>query len=135
MEANGLMIGDYFYRPDCFDRVIEIHKNGVIGSDPLRGLIPWSEIKPITLTTEILEKNRFKGEGYLILELDKFSYLEYYPFEGRLRKIWHGIDEWNNHSDTKDITFQCTCKYVHELQQALRLCGLDKLANDLKMEE
>ena len=26
MEANGLMIGDYFYRPDCVDRVVEIHK-------------------------------------------------------------------------------------------------------------
>ena len=59
MEANKLMIGDYFYRLDCVDRVVEIHKNRVIGSDPLRGLIPWSEIKPINLTAEILKKNGF----------------------------------------------------------------------------
>ena len=96
-------------------------------------MIEYTKIKPIPLTPEILEKNGFKGECYLILELDEFSYLEYYPFEGRLRKIWHGIDEWNNHSDTKDITFQCHCKYVHELQHALRLCGMNELADNCEI--
>ena len=36
---------------------------------------------------------------------------------------------------TASFTITGLIKYVHELQQALRLCGLDKLANDLKMEE
>lgn len=44
-------------------------------------------LEPIQLTPEIFKKNGFKGEGYLFLDLDESSYLEYYPFEGRLRKI------------------------------------------------
>lgn len=129
------MNGDYFYRPDCIDRVVETRKNGIIGSDSLRGLIPWSEIKLVPLTTEILTKNYFIGEGYLIFYLDEFSYLEYYPFEGRLRKIWTGVDEWNNHAVTREITFQCECRYVNEFQQALRLCELNELADNLKINE
>lgn len=139
MKAKELMMEDWVLygrryaivkridpsRCDILVRVTPNHDDIVIET--------YDNIDPIPLTAEILEKNGFKGEGYLILELDEFSYLEYYPFEGRLRKIWHGIDEWNNHSDTKDITFQCHCKYVHELQHALRLCRLNEIADNLKI--
>lgn len=139
MKANELMIGDrvylikgYFmnYSLSTIKRKEILEIDGYYLHKISEGLL---EVEPIPLTVEILEKNGFKGEGYLILELDEFSCLEYYPFEGRLRKIWHGIDEWNNHSDTKDITFQCHCKYVHELQHALRLCGLNEIADNLKI--
>lgn len=137
MKANELMIGDQVYLvKDYFKDSFKIKRKEILKIDALDlhrisdGLL---EVEPIPLTVEILEKNGFKGEGYLILELDEFSYLEYYPFEGRLRKIWHGIDEWNNHSDTKDITFKCHCKYVHKLQHALRLCGLNEIADNLKI--
>ena len=155
MELTDLMIGGWVkvlpisHRVEShYDRIESIRKEytgqvyieGGYHDRDHKGIDDWfdwsvglNDIAPIPLTTEILEKNGFKGEGYLILELDEFSYLEYYPFEGRLRKIWHGIDEWNNHSDTKDITFQCHCKYVHELQQALRLCGMNELADNFKI--
>lgn len=60
LTAQDLQIGDCFYRPDCVDKVVEIRKNGVIGLDLLRGLIPFSEIKGISITPEILEKNAFE---------------------------------------------------------------------------
>ena len=138
MKATELMIGDIVYvTSDKTGRVCTVNRYNTGRSFVLVKDEHYTyhlvNITPIPLTTEILEKNGFKGEGYLILELDEFSYLEYYPFEGRLRKIWHGIDKWNNHSDTKDITFQCHCKYVHELQHALRLCGMNELADNFKI--
>ena len=138
MKATELMIGDIVYiTPDKTGRVCTVNRSNTGSSFVLvkdeRYTHSLVNVTPIPLTTEILEKNGFKGEDYLILELDEFSYLEYYPFEGRLRKIWHGIDEWNNHSDTKDITFQYHCKYVHELQHALRLCGMNELADNFKI--
>jgi hypothetical protein len=60
MEAKELMIDDWVYRPDCYDQVKEIRYRGIIGVDSLRGLIGFSMLKPITLTTEILEKNGFE---------------------------------------------------------------------------
>ena len=138
MKATELMIGDIVYiTPDKTGRVCTVNRSNTGSSFVLvkdeRYTHSLVNVTPIPLTTEILEKNGFKGEDYLILELDEFSYLEYYPFEGRLRKIWHGIDEWNNHSDTKDITFQYHCKYVHELQHALRVCEMNELADNFKI--
>ena len=122
MKATELMIGDWI----CYkDKLIKITKGIYDEKVYTNGSVILDfKLNPILLTVKILEKNEFTGEGYLILELDEFSYLEYYPFEGRLRKYWHGIDEWNNHSVTNDIIFQCHYKYIHELQHALRLCGL-----------
>ena len=93
-------------------------------------------IAPIPLTTEILKKIGFKVDCFVypILELNEYSYIEYYPFEGRIRKICNVIDEWDNHNAVRDITFQCHCKSVHELQHALRLCGLNEIADNLKIE-
>lgn len=103
-------------------------------SEDYAGNGEWADkISPIPLTAEILEKNGFKGEVYMTLDLDESSYLEFYGFEHRLRKIWNGVDEWNNHSASRDITFQCQCYYVHELQHALRMCGLDELADNFKI--
>jgi hypothetical protein len=62
MKAGDLMIGDKFWRPACVDQVVEIRKDGVIGLDPLRGLISFNEIEPIILTPEVLIKNNFLSD-------------------------------------------------------------------------
>lgn len=84
------------------------------------------KVEPIRLTREILEKNGFDGMPYAYLKIEDDKWLEYYYHEHRLRKFWSGIDEWNNHAKVTEITFQCSCNYVHELQHALRLCNIDK---------
>ena len=78
-----------------------------------------SKISPIPLTPEILEKNGWKETAY-----------------------------WHEYQDGKN-TIQCClpdmrgiineieiehfeCKYVHQLQHLLRLCGLDELADNFK---
>ena len=156
MKKNELMIGDWVQVlpisnkvKSHYDKIESIRKEytgqiyieGSYHDREHKNLEDWFDwsvgldnLKPITLTSEILEKNGFKGNGYSFLELDDSSYLEYYYFEGRLRKICKNVDEWDNHNFVKHITFQCHCRYVHELQQALRLCGLSDLADNFKVD-
>ena len=141
MKITDLMIGDFFSFNGNKYKIEDIKKCGAIhieyypegGRVELNSDFILEDLNPIPLTYKILEKNGFSGEAYMTLDLDDSSYLEYYGFEGRLRKIWNGVDEWNNHSADRDITFQCHCKYVHELQHALRWCGLDELADKFKI--
>ena len=116
MKAKELMIGDWVYRPDCYDQVKEIRHDGVIGIDNMRGLITFSELEPIPLTAEILENNGFTrfGTGYILkgehFGLDNPSIPSNY-----LDNYWLRISIKAVHIE-----------YVHQLQHALRLCGIDK---------
>lgn len=74
------------------------------------------DVKPIPITAEILEKNGFvKDCCYYNLDEEDGGYLQYYPHEWRLDSWYKG-----------DILFRCMCHDVHQLQQAIRLCGIDK---------
>lgn len=135
MKASELSIGDWV-------KVLNYHWDGSPYIGQVDGIVKKhgtyylqvggalsAEIdmcEPIPITPEILEKNGFSGEGYAILKLDDDSWLDYYYHEHRLRKWWEGVDEWQNDAKVKDITFQCHCYYVHELQHALRLAGAGK---------
>ena len=62
MEAQELRIGNKIWRPCCYDEVVEIRENGIIGIDSLRGLISFGEIEPIPITEELLLKIGFKKD-------------------------------------------------------------------------
>lgn len=126
MKAKELMIDDWVcLEDDPTPRQVDFIRTGEVG-------LYWNKIvtppyiKPIPITPEILEKNGFKGEMYAFLDISPNLYLEYYYHEHRLREWWTGIDEWNNHAEVKEIVFKCQCHYIHELQHALRLCGIEK---------
>lgn len=72
-------------------------------------------IEPIPLTAEILETN-----------LIHFQYG--YPWYQRER--YRHPDEFNIHIDNVTEVY---VKYVHELQHALRLCGLNEIADSFKI--
>ena len=131
-----LMINDYFYRPDCIDRVVEVRINGVIGSDPLRGLIPWSEIKPVAITPEILEKNGFVPNTHIY----PYPYYEYINEKDKL-KIGFAFPKGNRTSykepwvyiDSENVFIEhLPCIFVHQLQQIFRLCGMNDMADKLE---
>ena len=126
MNIEELMIGDCVLDGRKQAQITAISCDGIIETtvNPLSNI---ELIEPIPLTPEILEKNGFIGKPYGYLKLDEQSWMEYYYHEHRLRKWWEGVDEYNNSTITKDICFECNgvC-YVHLLQNALRLCGIDK---------
>lgn len=81
------------------------------------GCVPASSAHPIPITPEILEKNGFvKSDMYHYAphENECLS-LQWYQHEHRLT-LW-GKD---------DIIDRMHCYYVHQLQHALRLAGVDK---------
>ena len=84
---------------------------------------PWEfdnkddQPKPIPLTAEILEKN---GWWY---DLD-----DIWLHDG----VSFCIEKWNGKFQCYDIN-QIKLDSVHQLQHALRLCGLDELADNFKV--
>ena len=80
------------------------------------------ELEGIPLVADTLEKAGFIFDnGYWRKRISVHNHLEYYPHEHRLRKWCCIIDEWNNHSRVKEITFECKCYYLHEFQNAVNM--------------
>ena len=111
MKVNELMIGDWVYN-SVADIAFQVYP---------QFFSQWHNrpeqfevtIQPIPLTPEILEKNGFKNEGYFgKLDIEDFHVL----CDTKNVAIFH-----NEHTDV-DIPIM----YVHELQHALRLCGIEK---------
>ena len=88
-------------------------------------------LKPIRISEEILTKAGFSKNLYFYKRIDEHSFLEFYMHEMRFRKYWQGIDEYNNHAKVREITFQCQCHYVHELQNAYYLSTNKELSINL----
>ena len=140
MKANELMIGDWVrvrlpWRSPVdghienrwyMRRVMGIRTNGKNSNKFYLYFEPWGvlphDIEPLPLTSKILEKNGFEPDTtedaykycYLI---DDVSIVECYAnAEGRYR----GIVSFG------DTRLRMTLMFVHELQHALRLCGINK---------
>ena len=125
MKVEDLMLGDWVqgFVPDSYSTIYGIFNEQRIAiiAEPSKAYIELSidDIQPIPLTPKILQKNGFeylKNCGY-----------EYYDDVVLVR-----YDTWNERLiimndldvvfDSKDYSSMC----VHELQHALRLCGIDK---------
>ena len=143
MRAEELMIGDWVYLEDenlpLEERYFKIEylaisaggswvnqgTNAPVGLGDGESLIPvfTDEIYPIPLTPEILEKNGIlyeKQSYYYVIEDNKDLECTYY--------IQQVQDDWAIGVDigAYDCSVFARIKYVHELQHALKLCGIDK---------
>ena len=118
MEAEDLMIGDWVYNHRYWEcPIVEIHKNSAIVIARHYGEEEFllSELRPIPLTTEILEKN-----GFVYDSEDKL-FEDIYPRISMLYAQYRLVENGGiNYGEMSEI------KYVHQLQHALRLCGIDK---------
>ena len=123
MKANELMIDDWVLHNNKPKRVDVIWGKAVSLNDPTQvwGSIYTDkfneeEIEPIPLTPEILEKNGFRKQNNSsgVIRLDTY---------------WLGEEiGFHLHSFGTDY-YQfglAKIRYVHELQHALKLCGIDK---------
>lgn len=88
-------------------------------------------VKPVPLTTDILINNGFGQDTIcsgLILHIDNsenlYVLVNYRWYNGECRNVEISNGMYN---------LSRPVRYVHELQHALRLCGLDELANNLKI--
>lgn len=133
MKANELMVGDWvkldFYDNAYADKEDAVWKNGKVTAihhgnwvdvnfgGPLDECdIEVDDVQPIPLTPEILEKNGFRHGSYV-----GGYYSPDCPF--RVFVKTEGRCEFTTLFDD-EIYFSCT--FVHQLQHALRLCGVEK---------
>ena len=100
-------IGDYVTFGSEVHKVLTIDSDGVVFLDGCDDLIPVGLMEPIPITPEILEKNGF-------YEHDGYYTSEFFNLHHRI----------NNTYAIGDTMMRVT--YVHELQHALRLCGIKK---------
>lgn len=127
------MVGDWVQLPDSVGRVVSIAKNGIyFESEQGEGICTFDHLQPIPLTPEILEMNGFENDFY-----EEESVADYHTIRLEGYSLKHNIGEIDGYLITwcnggvnvttdwngcvqKDISF------VHELQHALRLCGIEK---------
>ena len=118
MRARDLMMGDYIsVKPSGMPiKVAAVHHKKV-AYHAIINRLAWvreSLLEPILLTPEVLEKNDWEERptGYV-----------FYTDEKRYdNSLWYIFG--SNTFVVNTAEFQI--KYVHELQHALRLCGIDK---------
>ena len=149
MKANELMIGDWVGR--VFDdkridyRQVDWIRTGEIG---MRYQKVWAIgcIEPIPLTTEILEKNGFSPDTFLTAEWKRKVYFKEFPGcvvepANSGKYIFGTTQYWSKtYSDGSPIDWGTmyesriyNLQYVHELQRALRCCGLWDIADNFKV--
>ena len=116
MDAKELMIGDWVY--DTLSQTNIKVNRGCFEINPLNGIGYEENLIPIPLTAEILGKNhfsRFAKVNWLYDTLSTFF-----------------LENPSNPNDYKDNywlrvgNIMTRIEYVHQLQHAMRLCGIYK---------
>jgi hypothetical protein len=134
MKVTELMIGDYVKFKGCIYIIEEISTKGWVHlihpeakvrinmtSDYIMHLL-----EPVQLTPEILKVNGFEqsvdDEDKYCFEDSSiiFKYNSKYLFSASINR-------------SKGMLYICA-NYIHELQHALKVCGLNELADNLKLK-
>ena len=135
MKATELMIGDWVGR--VFDdkridyRQVDWIRTGEIG---MRYQKVWAIgcIEPIPLTAEILEKDGWERDIDKEWEYNNSHILPYYCYQWEKQNVkiemYAGLEGF-----TISLIIGRRFYAVHELQHALRLCGLNELADNFKV--
>lgn len=137
MKAKELMIGDWV-RPlkkklkGIPGKVITIDGGTDvcwIDSKDYSCLVPCSDVERIPLTPEILKKNGFENVSVIIVGTAKMRWVS----EDTRTEITIWMDDTLPMEIVKNVYYEDEVSYtlpfpgtVHRLQQALRLCGIDK---------
>ena len=118
MKASELMLGDW---------VLDTRTNRPLRVNPFMAEMEVPEWEPIPLTPKILEKNGFERDKNVSL------YNAYTGINSRVTlhddfMFMNSRNMWHVHVDSEDYCTIANCEltYVHELQQLLRLCKINK---------
>ena len=134
MKPNEIMIGDWVrrryitkpsgqevvrdFRVDQIRRLFKDDEPDVWGDNGNMGTA--EQMEPIPLTPEILEKNGWENSAPGVWQKEYGGFIFYWE-EGTGR---FGMDDFRYLQEQWKIHLQI--KHTHELQHALRLCGIEK---------
>ena len=131
MKTTDLMIGDWVMYGDEELQVLAMDDIAVYANKQRHGWIGYENLEPILLTDEILKKNGFElvgvgdnGPATPKANINRYEKWEcktifqtFYLYYDR-RSEYYSLNAFSNHIN--DII------YVHELQHAMRVCGIKK---------
>lgn len=121
MDTKLLMIGDWVIvnsKPTKVEEVDGGSINTTYSYGEIEGYIDEDEISPIPLTTEILEKNGFTFRTPTSMHYD-YLFVVFLNEDAEVFTLIGGQQRW--------------LRYIHELQHALRLCGLTDIADNFQV--
>lgn len=134
MEAKDLMIGDWVKSRGKIEKVTSVYE-GYICTDSFKDSHDYY-FEPIPLTPEILEKNGFTWDGSgqrsmmfnTPIDDEGVRYFIYVGFKRGTIEIHaaHPILKCERWRKANKVYLEVCGLYVHELQHALRLCGIEK---------
>lgn len=116
LSSRDLMVGDWLMFNDKPCQVKGLHSDDTATLVGYRSAYYLIDAEPILLTPEILEKNGLENDPLgCHFDEDEYMALEISSEE-------EGIYWTINYNEYGILKLQ----YVHQLQHALRLCGIDK---------
>ena len=125
MKANELQIGDYVNYRGQIIKVTSLYDKGgsneVGWSNKESVWVNASNVEPIPLTPEILEKNGFVNDRGIYCWRDENKQITYFSKENNRPYCTYSFV--NIESGCIDVN-ELPMEYVHELQHTLRLCGI-----------
>lgn len=139
LNCESLMIGDWVLTLDSThekkvfaqaDAIEEGKRSILVTRECSNWFVDIDWIEPVSLTPEILEKNSFVANKHVY----PYPYYEYEVKESKV-KVGFAFPQGNKTSYKEPwvcIDTECAyiehlpCMFVHQLQHALRLCGITR---------
>ena len=140
-KCRGLVVGDWITNRNGFSmQITNVGEDYVYATfegnegDPCEFNDKDNQPQPIEITEDILKKNNWKVQGYTLLPNEHY----YVKDEGGnyLLLSQGALSARLTCREANDEVFSVVtfpCKYVHQLQQVLRLVGLTDMANNFKV--
>lgn len=136
MESKELMVGDWVYFHSTPNKVTTLTAS--FAQSENGSSLPKHNLHPIPLTEKILKKNGFKFSNAINKEYIHKGYLAF----NKCHFVSVMVDDYESRFNLSiakktpetETGLGMNIKYVHELQHALRLCGLNELADNFKVE-
>lgn len=125
MRADQLMIGDWVKTNDLYKAIKDVKVRAIsqysVQDETTSQWIDCQHIQPIPLTKDILEKNGFVEDR----KIKCYTYEEEKTLKRLIQNFTH-FGDFDCHIVSKNFDADMRLSYVHELQHALKLCGIDK---------
>ena len=141
IKCRDLMVGDWITNRNGFPmQITNVGEDYAYATFEGNNGDPWEfddkddQPQPIEITEDILKENNWKVQGYTLLPNEHY----YVKDEGGnyLLLSQGTLSTQLACGEANDRVFSSVtvpCKYVHQLQQVLRLAGLTDLANNFKV--
>ena len=144
IRCRDLMVGDWITNRNGFPmQITNVGEDYAYATWEGNEGDPWEfddkddQPHPIEITRELLKANGWEEHSYYSSFHKLSNYLFMKDKNGNHLDLIHGtLAIWNDHEPDNDGVYSdilIPIKYVHQLQQALRLAGMTDMANNFKI--